>query len=72
MQSPQLSGIYRNVILVFSAFIHKCKYKQPNYTESESSEGTEVHVLVHGCKNYIFQKRVKQCPKMAIKTEKRE
>lgn len=51
MQSPQLSGIYRNVILVFSAFIHKCKYKQPNYTESESSEGTEVHVLVHGCKN---------------------
>ena len=51
MQSPQLSGIYRNAILVFSSFIHKCKHKQLNYTESESSEGTEVHVLVHGCKN---------------------
>ena len=61
IHGPKLSGIYSNVILVYSRPIHTCKYKQLNYTKWLSNDDNAVHILGHGTKTCFFQERAQQC-----------
>ena len=55
------------MILVYSALIHACKYKQLNY-EFGSNNSTAVHILGHEGKNSVFSEE----GKTRLKKEKKD